>query len=111
MISRGATIDGLHAAALGGTWQTVVYGFLGMRLNLDGIVFEPRLPEAWKSISLQIAYRGYRLHLNLTHDVHRIDVEGTDGNNHARLILDGESHVLRDGLKIVKYFKIKVFST
>lgn len=108
---KGATIDGLHAAALGGTWQTVVYGFLGMRLNLDGIVFEPRLPEAWKSISLQIAYRGYRLHLNLTHDVHRIDVEGTDGNNHARLILDGESHVLRDGLKIVKYFKIKVFST
>ncbi|MEZ6190407.1 MAG: hypothetical protein R3C45_03855 [Phycisphaerales bacterium] len=40
---RDATSDGLHAAALGGTWQTVAYGFLGMRLADEGIEFKPRL--------------------------------------------------------------------
>jgi alpha,alpha-trehalose phosphorylase len=97
---RGATVDGLHAAALGGTWQTVVYGFLGMRLNRESIVLEPRLPEAWKSVSLRIVYRGYRLNLTLTHDVHRLDVEGSDGQAQARVILNGEAHVLRDDLSV-----------
>jgi alpha,alpha-trehalose phosphorylase len=97
---RGTIADGLHAAALGGTWQTLVYGFLGMRVLPKGIVFEPRLPEAWKSVSLRIAYRGYRLNLTLTHDVHRLDVEGSDGQAQARVILNGEAHLLRDELSV-----------
>jgi alpha,alpha-trehalose phosphorylase len=97
---RGTIDDGLHAAALGGTWQTLVYGFLGMRLLPKGLVFEPRLPEAWKSVSLRIAYRGYRLNLTLTHDVHRLDVEGSEGQAQARVILNGEAHLLRDELSV-----------
>src|ERR1017187_1569402 len=96
---RGTIDDGLHAAALGGTWQTLVYGFLGMRLLPKGIAFEPCLPEAWKSVSLRIAYRGYRLNLTLTHDVHRLEVEG-EGQEQARAILNGESHLLRDELSV-----------
>ena len=96
----GASVDGLHAAALAGTWQTVVYGFLGMRLLPEGIAFEPRLPEAWKSVSLRIAYRGYRFTLILTHDIHRLHVEGTEGKDRVRVILDGEAHMLRDGLSV-----------
>jgi trehalose/maltose hydrolase-like predicted phosphorylase len=96
---RGTIDDGLHAAALGGTWQTLVYGFLGMRLLPKGISFEPRLPETWKSVSLRIAYRGYRLNLTLTHDVHRLEVEG-EGQEQARVILNGESHLLRDELSV-----------
>jgi trehalose/maltose hydrolase-like predicted phosphorylase len=96
---RGTIDDGLHAAALGGTWQTLVYGFLGMRLLPKGIMFEPCLPEDWKSVSLRIAYRGYRLNLTLTHDVHRLDVEG-EGEAQARVILNGEAHLLRDELTV-----------
>ncbi len=98
--ARGTIDDGLHAAALGGTWQTLVYGFLGMRLLPEDIAFEPRLPEAWKSVSLRIAYRGYLLNLTLTHDVHRLDVEGSEGQAQARVILNGETHLLRDGLSV-----------
>jgi trehalose/maltose hydrolase-like predicted phosphorylase len=97
---RDATSDGLHAAALGGTWQTVVYGFLGMRLEADGLSFTPRLPAAWTSVALRVVYRGYRLNLTLTHDQHRIAVDGTDGRAPARVILNQESHVLSDGLRI-----------
>jgi alpha,alpha-trehalose phosphorylase len=97
---RGTIDDGLHAAALGGTWQTLVYGFLGMRLLPTAIVFEPRLPEIWKSVSLRIAYRGYQLNLTLTHDGHRLDVEGSEGQDQARVILNGETHLLRDELSV-----------
>ncbi|MGD0058315.1 MAG: glycosyl hydrolase family 65 protein [Verrucomicrobiia bacterium] len=97
---RCATMDGLHAAALGGTWQTLVYGFLGMRLLPKGIVFEPRLPEAWKSVSLRIAYRGYRLNLTLTHDGHRLDAEGSGGQGPAQITLNGETHILTSELSV-----------
>jgi trehalose/maltose hydrolase-like predicted phosphorylase len=97
---RGATADGLHAAALGGTWQTVVYGFLGMRLLPDGIAFAPRLPAAWKSLSLCIAYRGYRLRLTLTPDTQRLDVEGADSREPVQVMLNGDSHPLRAGLTV-----------
>ncbi|HTS18530.1 MAG TPA: glycosyl hydrolase family 65 protein [Verrucomicrobiae bacterium] len=94
---RGTIDDGLHAAALGGTWQTLAYGFLGMRLLARAISFEPHLPEAWKSVSLRVAYRGYLLNLTLTHDGYRLDVEG-EGQPQARVILNGETHLLRDEL-------------
>jgi len=97
---RDATLDGLHAAALGGTWQTVVYGFLGMRLTQTGIVFEPRLPAAWKSVSLRIVYRGYRLNLILTHDLHRLDVDGAEGQGPAQITLNGETHILKSELSV-----------
>jgi len=97
---RGTIDDGLHAAALGGTWQTLVYGFLGMRLLPNGIVFEPCLPETWKSVSLRIAYRGYRLNLTLTHDGHRLDVEGYEGQGPAQITLNGETHMLTSELSI-----------
>jgi len=103
---RDATRDGLHAAALGGTWQTVVYGFLGMRLEADAILFEPRLPAAWKSISLRILYRGFHLKLNLTHDLHEIRVEAADGPGRARLILNGETHQLSANLCIASSPKV-----
>jgi len=108
--AAGVDLDGLHGAnremhagALGGVWQTIVYGFVGMRLLAGGISFEPRLPEAWKSLSLRIAYRGYRLHLNLSHHGHRIEVDGAEGLTKAKLILDGETHVLEDKLSITSF--------
>jgi trehalose/maltose hydrolase-like predicted phosphorylase len=71
-----------------------------MRLLPTAIVFEPRLPEIWKSVSLRIAYRGYQLNLTLTHDGHRLDVEGSEGQDQARVILNGETHLLRDELSV-----------
>lgn len=100
---RDATKDGLHAAALGGTWQTITYGFLGMRLTPDGLAFAPRLPAAWKSIRLHIAYRGYRLKLHLTHDQHRVEVEEVAGQDGAALILDNETYKLKDGLTVTAH--------
>lgn len=98
---REATKDGLHAAALGGTWQTLVFGFLGMRIEGDCIHFEPRLPAAWKAVSLHVLFRGYRLKLRFSRRGHNVEVDGTEGRGLANLVIDGEKHRLSDGLVVM----------
>lgn len=50
------TTGGVHIACLGGVWMSVVNGFMGMRLYDDGLHFQPRLPDAWKSCTFRINY-------------------------------------------------------
>jgi beta-phosphoglucomutase family hydrolase len=58
---------GVHAAAMGGTWQALVFGFLGVRFDAAGPRVEVdagaarRLPPGWSGVELQLAYRG-RVH-------------------------------------------------
>jgi len=53
---------GVHAAAMGGTWQALVFGYLGLRFDDDGPRTDPRaaarLPDEWDEIGLMLAYRG-----------------------------------------------------
>jgi alpha,alpha-trehalose phosphorylase len=58
--------DGLHIAALAGTWTALVAGLGGMRL-FDGhaIRFAPRLPEALSRIAFRLLFRGRRLRVEV----------------------------------------------
>jgi len=73
---KNATADGLHAAALGGTWETVVGGFAGMCLRADRISFDPQLPDEWNSLAFRVTYRGYSLSVFLSHELNRLTVSG-----------------------------------
>ncbi|MYS24881.1 alpha,alpha-trehalose phosphorylase [Streptomyces sp. DvalAA-14] len=59
--------DGLHIAALAGTWTALVAGLGGMRL-FDGnsIRFAPRLPDALSRIAFRLMFRGRRLRVEFT---------------------------------------------
>ena len=95
---KNATADGLHAAALGGTWQTVFYGFLGARLYPPGcLTLNPQLPKEWNSLSLQICFRGYRLSIHVNHEMCKVDVDGSEGKGRAHLVLQGKKVPLIDG--------------
>jgi len=94
---KNATSDGLHAAALGGTWQTVFYGFLGARLHSqDCLSLNPNLPTAWKALSLQVSYRGYRLNIRATSTGCTIKVDGSEGIGPAHVAIGGNKHALVD---------------
>lgn len=58
----GNNVLGVHAACMGGTWQALVFGFLGIRFTEDGPVPDSaaasRLPRGWQKIALQLAWRG-----------------------------------------------------
>ena len=61
--------DGLHIAALAGTWTALVAGLGGMRLvGADAIRFAPRLPDSLSRIAFRLTFRDRRL---------RVEVERT----------------------------------
>ena len=68
---------GIHAASVGGTWQTVIHGFAGLTLKSDRIVLNPWLPKKWERLSFRVKWRDRDVHLDITHrDVSiRIDAD------------------------------------
>jgi beta-phosphoglucomutase family hydrolase len=61
----GNSTLGVHPACMGGTWQALVFGFLGVRFTDAGPAPHPeagaRLPAEWRSVFLNLAWRG-RVH-------------------------------------------------
>jgi trehalose/maltose hydrolase-like predicted phosphorylase len=55
---RGNAGDGIHGASAGGTWQSVVFGFGGLRVHQDGWELQPRLPSHWKRLAFKFFYKG-----------------------------------------------------
>jgi len=56
----GAT-GGVHIAALGGIWQALALGFLGMQPGEEGLRFDPHIPPAWGELRMPISWRGAQL--------------------------------------------------
>ncbi|QMU76586.1 glycoside hydrolase family 65 protein [Streptacidiphilus sp. PB12-B1b] len=62
------TRDGLHIAALAGTWTALVFGFGGMRLLGESLGFTPQLPQRLTRIAFRLQFRGRRLRVEITPD-------------------------------------------
>jgi alpha,alpha-trehalose phosphorylase len=60
------TRDGLHLAALAGTWSAVVCGFGGLRDHGGRLCFAPRLPEQLSRICFRLTVRDRRLQVEIT---------------------------------------------
>ncbi|MBE2182507.1 MAG: glycoside hydrolase family 65 protein [Anaerolineae bacterium] len=59
MDNKGNVRDGMHAAACGGVWQAVVFGFAGLHIDERGeLAVTPRLPKHWRRLSFTVNYRG-----------------------------------------------------
>lgn len=54
---QGNTKDGIHAANMGGTWMSMVYGFAGMAIYEDRLTFSPRLPKEWQELRFKIHFK------------------------------------------------------
>ncbi|WP_151733572.1 glycoside hydrolase family 65 protein ['Paenibacillus yunnanensis' Narsing Rao et al. 2020] len=64
-INRNAQ-DGLHMAAMAGSWMSVVNGFAGMRQSEGGLSFAPCLPPRWDSYRFRITFSGRLLEVGVT---------------------------------------------
>jgi trehalose/maltose hydrolase-like predicted phosphorylase len=56
--NMGNAAGGVHAAALGGLWQSVVFGFAGLGFENTGPVPDPHLPDTWRSVRFPVLWRG-----------------------------------------------------
>lgn len=63
---QGNTKDGIHAANMGGTWMSMVYGFAGMAIQENRLTFSPRLPREWKELSFKIQFKDSRIKITLS---------------------------------------------
>ena len=69
--------DGVHLAALAGTWTALVAGFGGLRSHDGSLSFAPRLPEGIVRLAFHLLFRGRRL---------RVEVRATEATYR---LLDG----------------------
>jgi alpha,alpha-trehalose phosphorylase len=59
------THDGVHLAALSGSWLVAVAGFGGMRDHGELLSFAPRLPSRLTRLAFRLTYRGRRLRVEV----------------------------------------------
>jgi alpha,alpha-trehalose phosphorylase len=59
------TRDGLHVAALAGTWIALVAGMAGMREQDGSLAFTPRLPAGLTRLAFGLVFRGRRLRVEV----------------------------------------------
>ena len=70
----GNTADGLHLAALSGSWLVAVAGFGGMRDDGDMLAFAPRLPPPLTRLCFRVQYRDRCLHVDIRSDHARYEL-------------------------------------
>lgn len=87
---HGNSDEGIHAASSGGTWQSVILGFAGMRIHEGEIEFTPHLPPNWKAMRFAIWYRGARLRVCITHSRTEILVEHPSPRGRVSATVYGE---------------------
>jgi trehalose/maltose hydrolase-like predicted phosphorylase len=55
----GSIAGGLHVATMGGLWQALMAGFLGISVRPGGTLsVDPRLPGSWGRVAVRFHYRG-----------------------------------------------------
>jgi beta-phosphoglucomutase len=65
---NGNAWQGVHIAAMAGTWISLVRGFAGFRDEDGRVEFAPRLPEAWQRLRFRLRLGGSVLEVSLTRD-------------------------------------------
>lgn len=64
----GTTAGGLHLATLGGSWQALAGGFLGIRPGEEALSIDPVLPGEWTGLSLRFRHRGAAVEVAADHE-------------------------------------------
>lgn len=96
------TVSGLHFANFGGTWQAAVFGFAGLRVDRDGIMIDPHLPDEWEKMSFGIWYQNARIEFEITKE--QAVVRVTDGDTAEMDIHIADCIYRLDQREIVHHF-------
>jgi kojibiose phosphorylase len=73
--NMGNAAGGVHAAAIGGLWQAIVFGLAGMEIGRERVSFNPRLLPSWRRLSFPLLWRGRKLRFTAEPGRARIHVE------------------------------------
>ena len=74
--NQGNAEFGLHAASTGGSWQSAIFGFGGLRVDAEGILnLKPWIPSQWEAMKFNIKWRNATLTVKVTHNVIELNAD------------------------------------
>jgi trehalose/maltose hydrolase-like predicted phosphorylase len=79
---------GVRIAGLGGIWQAVMRGFVGLDLASEPPGIDPRLPPQWRSLSFRVCWRGRSLVMRVA------------GGTVQATLVEGEAMDIRIGVTV-----------
>jgi trehalose/maltose hydrolase-like predicted phosphorylase len=62
------TASGVHLATMGGLWQALAFGFLGLKADGSALRIDPHLPQRWSSLSLRFRFRSQCIEIRAEHE-------------------------------------------
>lgn len=90
--------QGLHITSMAGSWQVIVYGFAGMKIQDDMLSFDPVIPAKWNSYIFRINFRGRNLRVEISGKEIKITViEGEELNIYVRKVV----YLLKKGKELI----------
>lgn len=92
--------EGIHAAALGGIWQMVVFGFGGVRRIGANLGMCPLLPKKWKNLEFSLWWHGQKLHISM--DKEQVTVINETGTDTIHIQIWENWYELRDEITVSK---------
>jgi trehalose/maltose hydrolase-like predicted phosphorylase len=87
---------GVHIAALGGLWQTVLVGFAGLALGEDAVALDPHLPVQWRALSFRVRWHDCLIAFRIVTAEHRLEAT-LEAGRRATLVVKGERRELGPG--------------
>jgi hypothetical glycosyl hydrolase len=88
--------DGIHAGSLAGIWQSVVFGFGGVRMLHGNLRVCPCLPKGWAKLDFFIFWQGQKLHLVIQRE--SLSIENETGEKEVELEVYGSKYKVTDKL-------------
>lgn len=96
---QGNTIDGIHAANLGGMWLSLVKGFGGVTLNEGKLNINSYLPNKWNELEFMLNYQGRKIKVTIQH--RQIILQLKEGEK-ISLDINQQSYILENELVILQ---------
>ncbi|CAH2604703.1 Maltose phosphorylase [Rhodovastum atsumiense] len=85
---------GVHIAALGGLWQTAIFGFAGLSLRGEAPAFDPHLPRDWQGLGFGVHWRGRRIRVRIEPDALTATLEAGE---QVPILVRGVAHEIPPG--------------
>jgi len=68
------TYEGIHAACMGGSWQVLINGFAGVKIQKGILSVNPKMPRIWRKILFSLHWRGTLLRLEVKNNKIKIQL-------------------------------------
>ena len=89
---------GIHAASIAGIWQSVVFGFGGLRMLDGGLRIDPHLPDFWRRLSYVFNWKGRKISVELSRE--KLVLQSESEGEPITLSVHGSTYVLEDRLEV-----------